>query len=77
MKYHWFHNASGDGCEFFSTPINAQMPNEATYGPFESFAKAKKDAVEYYRADLNEARRRIAEVRSRRKWDAFSKKAAV
>lgn len=67
-KYFWFHNASWDGCEFFSSDDQA-LPVNASYGPFASFGEAKKDAIKYYRADIDLCRERIRELNGRRIWD--------
>lgn len=69
-KYFWFHNATIEGCEFFSSE-DPSVPETATYGPFNSFSEAKEDALDYYRTDLKTAReniRRVKATRRNRPW---------
>ncbi len=66
-KLFWFHNASTDGCDFFSTEEGAVMPAEALYGPFKTFADAKRDALGYFRCDIRLAKERMEGIRAKRK----------
>lgn len=70
-RFDWYHNATIDGCDFFTTDRNGDAPQGALYGPFESYSAAKKDAIAYYQADIDRARESIAELRLRKKWDGF------
>jgi len=42
-------------------------PDHNEWGPFNSFSEAKQDALEYFRVDIFEARRCIAEIKNFKK----------
>lgn len=39
------------------------------FGPFDTFAEAKRDAIDYFMLDVNEARRCIQEIRAVKEKD--------
>ena len=69
MKRGWYHTASMDGFSGIehSSQIEKFSPLEQEYyqwGPFKTFEIAKEDAIEYYRCDIDIARKNIRDIRA-------------
>jgi len=72
----WYHFASGDGfsgIEFLPNGLGDSIDwgdyqyRQNGFGPFATFGDAKRDALNYYKCDLNMAREHIADVREYKK----------
>lgn len=69
----WYHLSCLENSEivFLKEPPTGEDVN--WFGPFKTFAEAKKDAVIYHQTDLDTARNALAQVRSIRKADCEGK----
>lgn len=72
-KANWYHDSDFththdifcvEGDEDLEAILNACEGD--AYGPFESYAKAKADALVYHRSDVTTARHAMAEIRARK-----------
>jgi hypothetical protein len=63
----WWYLASYG---FFGGFLYGGLPDgDNIFGPFDSFGEAKKDALEYFKTDIDTARTAILEIRKCRKTD--------
>jgi len=70
--YYWVHNDHGGSLITTTKDKNAYPMIKNIYrfdwsGPFETLAKAKKEAIKYHQIDLTTARMNISEIRSLKK----------
>lgn len=81
-KAGWFHYSDMDGfggIEFLPNGLGEALNygdykhRKSAYGPFKTFGEAKRDAIDFYRADVEIAKSRMGEVRRCKKRDSFYK----
>ena len=73
----WYHYSDMDGfhgVEFLPFGLLHVITygdfsyRQSAYGPFKTFGEAKMDALEFFRADVDQARERIRNVKSFKKY---------
>lgn len=70
MRYKgWYYYASvgSFGGFFWAEELPSHDEGLETWGPFETFGQAKRDAIAYFRTDVDAARLAIQEIRSCKK----------
>lgn len=66
----WFYLATTNSFGGFVEVMQGQREPEygdtmySIWGPFNTYAEAKKDAIGYFQTDIREARRAVAEIKA-------------
>jgi hypothetical protein len=64
----WYYAATvHDFGGFVFVLEGAKRPEEADWGPFDTFSEAKRDALAYFRTDITYARLAIQEIKQTKK----------
>ena len=75
LKKYWYYEINGlDFTGFFHlTAAEARRGMHPAGGPFDTFAAAKKDAIEYFKCDLDQVKLALLDIRHTLKKDVISR----